>query len=148
MTEPNSSSELAVRVWTAMHAFVTAHDRRKELQEALNLGRGLGRVKLLVALADGPLTHREIAEANGFDAPYVTLIVDKLAAHGMVARTAHPGDNRRKLVALTPAGRTAAALAQQILAEPPAALADLPPEDLAVLDQALARLDARSDRRS
>jgi hypothetical protein len=47
------------------------------------------------------------------------VIVDKLAVRGLVERTAHPDDNRRKLVKLTAAGREAAALAGQILAEPP-----------------------------
>ena len=143
MTEPSSSAQLAARVWTVMHAFVTAHDRRKEMQDALGLGRGLGRVKLLLALTDGPLTHRQIAEATDLDAPYVTLIVDKLAARGLVARTAHPDDNRSKLVVQTPAGRDAAALAQRILGEPPAALAALPVQVLADLERALTQLDAR-----
>jgi DNA-binding MarR family transcriptional regulator len=57
-----------------------------------------------------------------------------------VQRTAHPDDNRRKLVKLTAAGREAAALAERILAEPPAALTALPPADLAYLDELLARL--------
>ena len=110
------------------------------MQEALDLGRGLGRVKLLVQLTGGPRTLRELAEANGFDAPYATVIVDKLAARGLVERTPHPDDNRRKLVKLTAAGREAAALAQQIMAKPPAALTALPRGDLARLDQILARL--------
>lgn len=143
--DPSPTTELAARVWTAMQAFVTAHDQRKTMQDALDLGRGLGRVKLLLALADGPLTHRQIAEANELDAPYVTLIVDKLVERGLVARTAHPDDNRRKLVALTPAGRDAAALALRILADPPAPLAALPREDLAVLDRVLTELDTRSN---
>jgi DNA-binding MarR family transcriptional regulator len=57
-----------------------------------------------------------------------------------VLRTAHPDDHRRKLVVLTDAGRDAAALAQRILAEPPAALAALPAADLAALGQVLAGL--------
>jgi len=120
--------EAAARVWSAMHAFVAAHDRRRELQEALDLGRGLGRVKVLVLLTGGPMTLRDIADANGVDAPYATVIVDKLVSRGLVERTAHPDDLRRKLVKLTPSGRDAAALAGQILAEPPAALLALAPE--------------------
>jgi DNA-binding MarR family transcriptional regulator len=123
-----------------MQAFVAAQDRRAELQEALDLGRGLGRVKVLVLLTERPLTLRDIADANGVDAPYATVIVDKLASRGLVERTAHPDDNRRKLVQLTAAGREAAALAGQILAEPPAALTALAPQDLARLDEILARL--------
>jgi DNA-binding MarR family transcriptional regulator len=123
-----------------MQAFVSAQDRRRELQEALDLGRGLGRVKLLRLLTHGPLTLRDIAEANGVDAPYATVIVDTLQRRGLVRRTAHPDDNRRKLVQLTPAGREAAALAAQILNNPPAALADLATADLVALDKLLAQL--------
>ncbi len=143
MASPSSAHpEAAVRVWLAMHAFVAAQDRRRELQEALGLGRGLGRVKVLVLLTDGPMTLRDIAEANGVDAPYATVIVDKLVSRGLVERTAHPDDLRRKLVRLTASGRDAAALAGQILAEPPAALLTLAPGDLALLEDVLTQLVA------
>lgn len=134
--------EAAVRAWSAMHAFVAAQDRRTELQEALGLGRGLGRVKVLVLLTGGPMTLRDIAEATGADAPYATVIVDKLVSRGLAERTAHPDDLRRKLVKLTASGRDAAALAEQILAEPPAALSALAPGDLALLEDVLTRLVA------
>ncbi len=136
----SAQSEAAGRVWSAMQAFVGARDHRREMQEALGLGRGLGRVKLLVQLNTGPRTLREIAEANGYDAPYTTVVVDKLVARGLVERTAHPDDKRRKLVTLTAAGRQAAALAEQIMAEPPAELTALPPDTLSRLDEALAQL--------
>jgi DNA-binding MarR family transcriptional regulator len=143
MASPSSADpEVAARVWLAMRAFVAAHDRRRDLQKALDLGRGLGRVKVLVLLTDGPMTLRDIAEANGVDAPYATVIVDKLVSRGLVERTAHPDDNRRKLVKLTAAGREAAALAEQILAEPPAALRALAAGDLALLEEVLTRLVA------
>jgi DNA-binding MarR family transcriptional regulator len=95
-----------------------------------------------VLLTDGPITLRDIAEATGVDAPYATVIVDKLVSRGLAERTAHPDDNRRKLVQLTASGREAAALAGQILAGPPAALLALAPGDLALLDDVLARLVA------
>lgn len=135
------SGELAARVWSAMQAFVAAHDRREELREALDLGRGLGRVKVLRMLTRGPSTLRDIAEANGVDAPYATVIVDKLESRGLVQRTAHPDDHRRKFVTLTEAGRDAAALAERILAEPPDALVALPTGDLAQLEEILAGLN-------
>lgn len=80
--------------------------------------------------------------ANGVHAPYATVIVDKLVSRELVERTAHPDDNRRKLVQLTASGRDAAALAGQILAEPPAALLALAPGDLALLEDVLTRLAA------
>jgi DNA-binding MarR family transcriptional regulator len=137
---PPPRAELAARVWADLQAFVAAQDRRRELREALDLGRGMGRVSVLLELTRGPMTLRDIAEANGVDAPYATVIVDKLERRGLVLRTAHPDDHRRKLVVLTDAGRDAAALAQRILAEPPAALAALPAADLAALGQILTGL--------
>ena len=45
MANPSSAyPEAAVGIWSAMGAFVAAHDRRTELQEALGLGRGLGQI--------------------------------------------------------------------------------------------------------
>jgi DNA-binding MarR family transcriptional regulator len=147
MTSPRPvHAEAAVRAWSALHAFVMAHDRRRELQEALDLGRGVGRVKVLVLLADGPKTLRDIAEATGVDAPYATVIVDKLVSRGLAERTVHPDDLRRKLVTLTAAGRDAAELAEEILAEPPAALLALAPADLAVLDDVLTRLTTQQEK--
>ena len=64
-------------------------------------------------------------------------------SRGLVERTAHPDDNRRKLVKLTAAGREAAAPAEQILAEPPPALRALAAGDLALLEDVLTRLVAR-----
>ena len=65
-----------------------------------------------------------------------------LEARGLVHRTAHPDDNRRKLVHITDAGREAAQRGQAILNEPPPALTNLGPDDLARLDVILARLQA------
>jgi DNA-binding MarR family transcriptional regulator len=96
-------------------------------------------------LVDSPLTLRDIAEARGIDAPYATVIVDKLEGLGLVERTAHPDDHRRKLVQLTPAGREAARLAARVLAEPPRALASLPSGDLAHLEDILTRITAKGE---
>jgi DNA-binding MarR family transcriptional regulator len=52
----------------------------------------------------------------------------------------HPQDRCTKLVELTPAGRATAERADAILHEPPAALQDAPPEDLAALLRVLERL--------
>ena len=140
--------DLAARVWSALQHFVAAQDRRGELREALGLGRGMGRVTVLLELTRGPMTLRDIAEANGVDPPYATVIVDKLESHGLVQRTSHPDDHRRKLVTLTSAGRDAAAIADRILAEPPAALTALPPGDLAYLGDILARLAQAQEHRA
>lgn len=135
-----SKNEAAARVWSALQAFVDSYHPRKELQEILGLGRGLGRVKTILLLVSGPATLRDIAEFLGVDAPYATVIVNKLEDVGFVERTAHPDDDRRKLVQLTPAGREAARLADRLYARPPEVLESLPPNDIATLEALLATL--------
>jgi DNA-binding MarR family transcriptional regulator len=143
MTKTSSQkAEAADRVWNALQTYVEAHHPRKELQEILGLGRGLGRVKTILFLVRGPATLRGIAEFLGVDAPYATVIVNKLEDVGFVERTSHPDDDRRKLVQLTPAGRDAAHLADRIYARPPASLVSLPAKDIATLEALMTKLTA------
>jgi len=86
------------------------------------------------------MTLRDIAETSGFDAPYATVVVDKLEVLGLVIRTSHPDDNRRKLVMLTEAGVRASSLADSILAEPPVALVALMDYELATLEEIMDRV--------
>ena len=123
-----------------MQRFAEAHNRRGELAEALGFRLGGGRGKILFQLRQGPLTLRQLAESNGVDAPYATLIVDKLEAHGLVERRPHPDDRRRKLVTLTAAGHDAIATADAILLRPPPAIGTLPADDLSQLTRLLTRL--------
>ncbi len=141
MSDPTKLHEdQAVRVWSALYDYVNAQDRRRELQSALGLGGGFGRVKVLLHLEEGPMTLRDIADANGLDAPYATVICDKLVQKGFVVRTPHPDDNRRKLVSLTEQGRATAKLARQIIGEPPVSLAAMTSSDLTTLEDILSRL--------
>ena len=145
MTTPSAMPpDTASRVWAALHEFVTGQDRRRALHAALDLGPA--KVELLIKLADGPMTLREIARAVGVDPPAATVGVDQLEARGLVYRTPHPDDNRRKLVHLTDPGRDAAQRGQAILNEPPPALTNLDSDDLARLDEIVTRL--QTSRRS
>jgi DNA-binding MarR family transcriptional regulator len=135
-----SPPEAAFRVWSALHEFVAGQDRRRALRAALNLGPG--KVEVLIKLLDGPMTLREIAAAADIDPPAATVGVDQLERKGLVHRTSHPDDLRRKLVHLTDAGRDAAQRGQAVLAEPPPALANLGPGDLARLEKILIRLQS------
>ncbi|MGA2805849.1 MAG: MarR family transcriptional regulator [Acidimicrobiales bacterium] len=137
-TRSPAPPDTASRVWRMMHDFVTGQDRRRVLHAALDLGPG--KVEVLIKLADGPITLRQIARAVDVDPPAATVGVDKLEARGLVHRTAHPDDNRRKLVHLTDAGREAAQRGQAILNEPPAELANLDSDDLVRLGEILTRL--------
>jgi DNA-binding MarR family transcriptional regulator len=133
-------AERAQRVWTQLQSFVEGHARHGEVQRALGLGAGAGRVKVLFRLRGGPMTLSEIAEAHGVDAPYATIIVDRLESLGLVTRQPHPDDRRRKLVTLTPAGWEAAATAEGIVREPPPSLSALSAAQLGQLEELLARL--------
>ena len=133
-----ADDDLARRAWRAMSGVVLDHDRKDAVSEALGLS--FARVRALRRLAAEPLTLRALADRLAADPPYVTLIVDDLQKRGLVARTPHPEDRRSKLVALTDAGRAAAARADAILDEPPAALREVPAADLAALVRVLERL--------
>lgn len=145
MVNIHAAGESAGKVWALMREFVEAHNRHGELADALGFRLGAGRGKVLFQLREGPMTLREIAEANKVDAPYATLIVDKLEAHGLVVRRPHPDDRRRKLVALTDAGREAIATAEAILQRSPAAMNVLTAKErkqIAALMQRLLEADA------
>jgi DNA-binding MarR family transcriptional regulator len=132
-----ADADLARRAWRAMSDIMLDHDRKDAVSEALGLS--FARVRALRRLAAQPHTLRALAELLAADPPYVTLIVDDLEERGLVQRMPHPQD-RAKLVQLTAAGRAAAARADAILDEPPAALRDVPAEDLANLLRVLERL--------
>ena len=135
-----ADTDLARRAWRSRLNVVLDHDRKVAVSEAL--GVSWARVRALQRLAAQPRTLSELAEQLAADRPYVTLIVDGLEERGLVQRTPHPEDRRAKVVALTEAGRAAAARADAILDEPPAALQDVPPEDLEALLRVLERLAA------
>lgn len=137
-TRSTTPRDTASRVWIALHEFVAEQDRRHALRSALDLGPA--KVEALITLLSGPMNLREIARALQIDPPAASVGVDQLEARGLVRRTPHPDDKRRKLVHLTDAGRAAARRGQAILDEPPAELTQLDPDDLALLDSLLARL--------
>jgi DNA-binding MarR family transcriptional regulator len=137
-----TTADSAADTWALMSEFVHGFDPTEELRRTLALGRGSGRVKTLLGLADGPLSVAQLAQAVGADAPYTTLIVNELQALGLVSRTGDDHDRRRKVVALTDSGRAAVGTAQDIIARPPDALRALDAEDLADLRRILDRLTA------
>jgi DNA-binding MarR family transcriptional regulator len=128
----------ASRVWVALRAFVDNQDRDRLLRDTL--GVGPRRAALLIELTEGPMTRTQIARFVERDPPAATVAVDGLQARGLVRREPHPDDQRRKLVQITDAGRETAARAQEILAEPPAALAELSSAELATITALVERL--------
>jgi DNA-binding MarR family transcriptional regulator len=133
-----ANADLASRAWRAMSNVILDHDRKVAVSEALGLS--FARVRTLRRLSESPQTLRQLSKSLVSDPPYVTLIIDDLEKQGLVKRTPHPEDRRAKLVQLTAAGRAAAARADAILDEPPAALRELPTEDLETLLRVVERL--------
>ncbi|MFI6078856.1 MarR family winged helix-turn-helix transcriptional regulator [Actinoplanes sp. NPDC051343] len=132
----------AAQVWALMRDFVERHSPRHRLRQALGdgLAKGRSKVQVLLMLGDGPHSLSDIAEAQRIDKPYATAIVDQLEQLGLATRTSDPDDRRRKMVALTQAGRSAVVIARDIMDEPPAVLAGLSPAELTQLAAALGRL--------
>jgi DNA-binding MarR family transcriptional regulator len=128
-----------------MSAFVLGNDPTDELRRALGLGRGTGRVRALISLADGPLSLAELARRIGADPPYATIIVNELEALGLLSRSTDDRDRRRKAVELTQDGREAVRKAQDIITRPPTALRDMPAGDLAALSELLRSLNPQRD---
>jgi MarR family transcriptional regulator, organic hydroperoxide resistance regulator len=63
-------------------------------------------VLLLACEAADGISQRDLAGVLGLDPSQVVLLVDDLAAAGLVARRPSPTDRRTKLVAATDAGRS------------------------------------------
>ena len=142
MTESTARDEQAARVWRAIRDLTDTYPLKSELRGALNLGRGSGRVKALLWLAEGPLSLSGIAEAVGVDAPYATLIVDTLEEQRLVERRPDPVDRRRKLVSLTPEGKEAVARVIRIQRQPPPGFANLTAAELDTLEELMRRVAA------
>jgi DNA-binding MarR family transcriptional regulator len=142
--DEDALDEQACRVWAEMRDLTENHTARAALRGELNLGRGSGRVKALLWLAEGPLSVSGLAEAVGVDAPYATLIVDTLVERGLVERRPDPDDRRRKLVSLTAAGKEMVARVNRIRREPPAGFANLSAAELSTLEDLLQRITAGS----
>jgi DNA-binding MarR family transcriptional regulator len=140
MAQPMPRDDQASRVWLALRDLASSYPPPQLMRDALNLGRGSGRVRALLQLAEAPLSLSGLAEALGVDAPYATLIVDTLEERGLVERHPDPGDRRRKQVELTPAGKEAAGRMLRILREPPPGFAVLSPSDLDTLEELVGRI--------
>lgn len=70
----------------------------------LGQNRPLGEARLLFEIGDGA-SLRELRARLGLDAGYLSRMAKALEAQGMVRLSVHPGDNRLRMIELTPAGR-------------------------------------------
>lgn len=84
---------------------------------------------------------KDLAARTGLDPSTVSRAVAGLVGHGLVERRADPDDKRATVLALTPAGRSALAEAQDWYRDVlERALADWHPDERAALTAALGRL--------
>ncbi|WP_217212242.1 helix-turn-helix domain-containing GNAT family N-acetyltransferase [Streptomyces sp. AC550_RSS872] len=91
---------------TAFRRFNRYFTRRIGVLDDHYLGqdRPLGEARLLFEIGDGA-SLRELRSRLGLDAGYLSRMAKALQAQGMVRVSAHPRDNRLRVLELTPAGR-------------------------------------------
>ncbi|MFF6976815.1 GNAT family N-acetyltransferase [Streptomyces sp. NPDC008343] len=91
---------------TALRRFNRYFTRRIGVLDDHYLGqdRPLGEARLLFEIGDGA-SLRELRSRLGLDAGYLSRMAKALEAQGMVRLSAHPQDNRSRMIELTPAGR-------------------------------------------
>jgi DNA-binding MarR family transcriptional regulator len=70
----------------------------------LGLGLPLGPSRLLFEIGAAPATAQALRERLGLDSGYLSRLLRRLEKEGLVRVVADPGDRRRRLVSLTPAG--------------------------------------------
>ncbi len=94
---------------------------------------------VLRTLGYGPQPMSALAGYLSCDASNVTGLVDRLETRGLVERRNAEHDRRVKLLCLTEAGAEVRLRLMERLAEPPAAIAALSPEDLRALREIMLR---------
>jgi DNA-binding MarR family transcriptional regulator len=137
----NDAERSAQSAWAVMSELVLDNERRREVSEAVGLP--FARVRALCRVAAAPMTPGALAAALTIEPANCTPLIDDLEKRGLVERRPNPDDRRSKLVVATPAGARLGKRATGLLSRPPAALANLPSDDLRRLAEILARVQPR-----
>lgn len=93
--------QFAEALHLAAHGWRTALDRRLR---PLGYSRSRWMVLLKISNHDA-ISHRELAEELGIEAPTLVRLVDRMEADGLLNRRASETDRRVKHLHLSPAGR-------------------------------------------
>jgi DNA-binding MarR family transcriptional regulator len=126
-------------IWMRMlPMFSDRHSALLELVRDLGLAPPHGFT--LASLGFGPVKMRDLADAMGCDASYVTGIVDHLEQLGFAARRASTTDRRVKEIELTDTGRDVSERIRTMMTTPPAVLAGLSSDERAVLKKLLLKV--------
>jgi DNA-binding MarR family transcriptional regulator len=99
-----------------LHRVVAAMDRAGDriLRESLGLSHSRA-VLLLVVERSGPLSQAALADELGCTQPAVTALLGEVSRDGHVEVRVDDTNRRRRIVSLTPSGRTTVAAAIAIL---------------------------------
>jgi MarR family transcriptional regulator, lower aerobic nicotinate degradation pathway regulator len=117
-----------------------ARQRWSEALAEADLSRNQAQAMLAVA-ETGPVSQQFLAGAIGVDPRNVVPILDSLESRGLVSRTTDPADRRRRLIAVTSAGRRVVARLMTLLDDIEQVLmAPLPPADREELRRLLGRV--------
>jgi DNA-binding MarR family transcriptional regulator len=138
-------AELATRLRDLVRVVRQLRQHRSDVTSGPGVPPGL--LGTLMSIDGVPGCHaKELAAGAGLDQSTVSRAVAALVVHGLVERRPDPADKRASILALTAAGRTALADAQNwyegVLRN---ALADWPPADVETLTALLARFAADLD---
>ncbi|MCC7150546.1 MAG: MarR family transcriptional regulator [Rubrivivax sp.] len=102
---------------------------------------------LVLLLANGPLTPRQLARSVMLTAPTLTMLLDRLEARGLLRRERNPQDGRSQHIVLTPKGRRLAQDGSAAARTMEDSLQQLTPAEHAMLIELLARVAGRAGRR-
>ena len=85
---------------------VNRFQRAGDLDDATVGELTVAQIRVLFRLRNlGPITSGQLASGLGVTLPTVTSVIDRLVARGFAERRDDPGDRRRVIVAVTPAGQ-------------------------------------------
>jgi DNA-binding MarR family transcriptional regulator len=127
---------------------LTALTRSVFARIAEDHGLPAAQARMMCVLAAGPRGMSELARLLDIEKAALTGLADRAERRGLITRTAVPGDRRALSVALTPAGRTAAAaFHRDVSAELAGLTAVLPPGERARFGRSLARITAAAASR-
>ncbi len=132
----------ADEVWRMMTTLVTDNRDSWRRATADQTGLPFSRIRILLRLARGSMTVKEVAQAVTIDAPAATVAVNDLEDRGLVMRQTVPTNRRCKVVSLTDRGWSMVATIHGIVDPAPEALAALDSNELKALRVAIAKISA------
>lgn len=104
---------------------------------------------LVLLLANGPLTPRQLARTLMLTAPTLTMLLGRLQTRGLLQRERNPQDGRSQHIVLTPKGRRLAQDSSTAAHTMEGELQQrLTPAEHAILIELLARVAGRADGRA